>query len=119
KMVWDAEIHNEIPNELIAWRTLKGANVDHAGSVTFKDAPGERGAEIRVLLQYNPPAGLVGAYFAKLFGEEPSQQIEDDLIRLKQYLETGEIATTEGQPQGPPKYVLRFREKERLRSRQP
>ena len=119
KMVWDAEIYNESPNELIAWRSLEGANVDHAGSVRFKDAAGDRGTEIHVLLQYNPPAGIVGAYFAKLFNEEPSQQIQEDLIRLKQYLEAGELANTEGQPQGPSKSVLRSRERERQQMRPP
>jgi len=118
KMVWDAEIHNEIEKELIAWRSLAGADVDNAGSVTFKDAPGGRGTEIRVLLQYNPPGGVAGAYFAKLFGEEPSQQIEADLGRLKQYLETGEIATTEGQPKGPTKRELREREIQQRRAAQ-
>jgi uncharacterized membrane protein len=110
KVVWYAEIINEVPDELIAWRSLPGADVENAGSVTFKDAPGGRGTEVRVLLQYNPPAGIAGAYVAQLFGKEPSQEIEADLLRLKQYLETGEIATTEGQPKGPTKKELRIRE---------
>jgi uncharacterized membrane protein len=97
---WDAVIHNEIENEMVAWRTLPGADVDHAGSVWFKDAPAGRGVEVSVELQYNPPAGLVGAAFAKLWGEEPTQQIESDLYRLKQLLEAGEIVITEGQPAG-------------------
>jgi uncharacterized membrane protein len=98
---WDAVIHNEIEDELIAWRTLPDAEVDHAGSVLFRDAPGQRGTEIRIELQYNPPGGMVGAVVAKLWGEEPTQQIEADLVRLKQILEAGEIPTVEGQPAGP------------------
>lgn len=97
---WDAVIHNEIENELIAWRTLEGADVDHAGSVRFQDAPGGRGTELRVELQYNPPAGVLGAALSRLWGEEPTQQIEADLHRLKQALEAGEVLTTEGQPHG-------------------
>jgi uncharacterized membrane protein len=97
---WDAMIHNEFENEMIAWRTLPGAHVDHAGSVWFKDAPGGRGTELKVELQYNPPAGALGAVLSKLWGEEPSQQIEADLHSLKQILEAGEILTTEGQPRG-------------------
>ncbi|PWU07717.1 MAG: cyclase [Terriglobia bacterium] len=96
---WDAVIHNRIENELVAWRTLPGADVDHAGSVWFKDAPGGRGTEITVELQYNPPTGMLGALWAKLWGEEPTQQIEDDLRSLKQMLEAGEV-TTGGQPMG-------------------
>jgi uncharacterized membrane protein len=97
---WDAVIHNEIENELIAWRSLPGADVDNAGSVTFKEAPGGRGTEIRVELQYNPPAGVAGAAFAALWGEEPSIQIHEDLHRLQHILEAGESLTTKGQPSG-------------------
>jgi uncharacterized membrane protein len=97
---WDAVIHNEIENELIAWRSLRGAAVDHAGSVIFRDAPGGRGTEVRVELQYNPPAGVVGAAAAALWGKEPSMEIEEDLHRLKQILETGEIPTVQGQTSG-------------------
>jgi uncharacterized membrane protein len=97
---WDAEIINEIPNELIGWRSLEGAEVDNAGSVQFNRAPGGRGTELRVELRYDPPGGPVGALFARLFGEEPNQQIGDDLRNLKAILEAGERPTTEGQPSG-------------------
>ena len=97
---WDAEIINEIPNELIGWRTVDGADVVSAGSVNFKPAPGYRGTEVRVRLQYAPPAGKVGARIASLFGHEPSQTIKEDVRRFKQLIEAGEVATTEGQPRG-------------------
>lgn len=98
---WDAEIVNEIENELIAWRSLENADVDHAGTVHFRRAPGDRGTEIHVVMEYAPPAGPLGAVVAKLFGEEPNQQIDSDLRRLKYLLEVGEVPTTEGQPAGP------------------
>jgi uncharacterized membrane protein len=97
---WDAEIINEIPNELIGWRSLDGSDVAHAGSVHFEAAPGNRGTQLEVILSYDPPGGKLTAQLAKLFGEEPSLQIGSDLRRLKQLLEAGEIATTEGQPRG-------------------
>jgi uncharacterized membrane protein len=97
---WEAVIHNQVENELIAWRSLPGSRVDNAGAVWFKDAPGGRGTELKVELQYNPPAGVLGAAIAWLFGEEPGQQIGEDLRRLKQILEIGEVPTTEGQPSG-------------------
>lgn len=97
---WDAEIYNEKENELIAWRSLEGADVDNAGSVRFEPATGGRGTVVRVTLKYDPPAGPLGALVAKLFGEEPSQQIEEDLRRFKQVMEAGEAATTEGQSSG-------------------
>jgi uncharacterized membrane protein len=97
-MEWNAVIHNEVPGEMIAWRSLEGADVDNAGSVWFQDAPGGRGTEIRVELQYDPPAGVVGAAVAAICGKEPSQQIKQDLQHLKEILEAGEVPTTEGQP---------------------
>jgi len=97
---WDAEIINEKENELIAWRSLDGSVVPNAGSVSFADAAGERGTEVRVELQYDPPGGAVGAFVAKLFGEEPSQQIQSDLKRLKARIEAGVVVSTKGQPAG-------------------
>ncbi len=97
---WDAEVIGEQENEMIAWRSLEGADVPNAGSVWFKALPEGRGTEIKVTLEYNPPAGVLGAAVARLWGEEPNQQVADDLRRLKQVMEAGEIATTEGQPSG-------------------
>jgi uncharacterized membrane protein len=97
---WDAEIINEVPDELIAWRSLEGSDIPNAGSVRFKTLPNGRGTEIEVNLEYSPPAGLLGAAVAKIWGEEPNQQVSDDLRRFKQLMETGEISTVEGQPQG-------------------
>jgi uncharacterized membrane protein len=94
---WDADVINEIENELIAWTSVAGSGVDHAGSVHFQPAPGGRGTEVRVSLKYSPPAGKLGAWFAKVFGEDPEHEIEEDLRRFKQVMETGEVATTEGQ----------------------
>jgi uncharacterized membrane protein len=100
KVEWDAEIINEIPNELIGWRTIGDADVISAGSVRFKPAPGGRGTEVRVRLQYHPPAGKLGATLAWLFGHEPSQTIQEDLRKFKQLMEAGEVPTTAGQPRG-------------------
>jgi uncharacterized membrane protein len=104
---WDAEIINEIPNELIAWRTLEGASVVSAGSVRFKPASSGRGTEVHVRLQYSPPAGKAGAAIAWLLGKEPSQTIREDLRRFKQLLEAGEVPTIDGQPRGQSSVVSR------------
>jgi uncharacterized membrane protein len=100
KVEWDAEIINDEPNALIAWRSLENADVDNAGSVRFVPAPGERGTEVKVVIDYIPPAGRVGKWVAKLFGEAPDQQIQEDLRKFKRVMETGEFATTKGQPRG-------------------
>ena len=89
RVEWDAEIHNEIPNELIAWRSLEGSEVANAGSVHF--SPTETGdTEVRVVLRYDPPAGRLGAAVARLLGEDPSLQVAEDLRRLKQVIEAGD-----------------------------
>ena len=97
---WDAEIINDEPNSLIAWRSLANANVDNAGSVRFVPGPEGRGTEVRVVIDYIPPGGVVGKWVATLFGKNPSHQIREDLRRFKRLMETGEIPTVEGQPQG-------------------
>jgi len=97
-MEWDAEIINDVPGELIAWRSLPGGHIGNAGSVHFTDAAGGRGAVVKVELQYLPPGGPVGALLTKWLGEDPSQQVESDLRRFKMMLETGEIpAKLDGQ----------------------
>ena len=98
RVEWDAEIYNEKPNELIAWRSLDG-EVTNAGSVRFEPA-GDRGTVVKVVVNYNTPGGKLSAFVARLLGGEPGQMIEDDLRRLKQLLETGEVASVEGQTSG-------------------
>jgi uncharacterized membrane protein len=92
---WDAEIVEDRPGELIAWRSVPGSDVPNRGRVRFRPVHGRGAAPIEtemiVDLEYDPPAGALGKTVAKLFGEEPSQQIASDLRRLKQVLETGEV----------------------------
>jgi uncharacterized membrane protein len=88
---WDAEITDDIPGSLIAWRSLEGSDVDNSGCVRFERATGGRGTVVSVELRYQPPAGRLGAAVAKMFGEDPGQQIAHDLRALKQILEVGEI----------------------------
>lgn len=97
---WDADILEDRENEFISWASVEGADVDNSGFVRFQKAPGDRGTEVKVVLEYNPPGGALGSIVAKLFGEEPEQQIGDELHRFKMLMEAGEIATTEGQPSG-------------------
>jgi uncharacterized membrane protein len=97
---WDAEIVDEVPNERIAWRAVDNAQVEHSGAVTFTAAPGNRGTEVRVMLHYAPPAGRLGAALAKVFGEEPAQQVAHDLRTFKQVMEAGETPSVARQPRG-------------------
>jgi uncharacterized membrane protein len=93
---WEAEIVEDRPGELLSWRSLPGSSVRNRGVVHFQHAPGARGTEVRVELEYEPPAGQIGKAVAWLFGEEPEQQLRDDLRRFKQLMETGEIPLSDG-----------------------
>ncbi|MEH2149503.1 SRPBCC family protein [Nostoc sp.] len=97
---WDAEILEDRENEFISWASVEGADIDNSGFVRFQKTLGDRGTEVKIVLEYNPPGGVLGATVAKFFGEEPQQQIGDELGRFKMLMEAGEIATTEGQPSG-------------------
>lgn len=93
---WEAELLEDRPDEWIAWRSLPGSQIENSGSVRFSPAPGARGTEVRVQLQYSPPAGVLGRSIAWLFGQEPEQQVHYDLHRFKQLMETGEIPLSDG-----------------------
>jgi uncharacterized membrane protein len=97
---WDAEITDAVENRRIAWRSLPESDIPNAGVVEFAPATGGRGTVVHVELEYSPPGGVIGAAFAKLFGEEPQQQVSDDLRRFKQLIEAGETPTVQGQPHG-------------------
>jgi uncharacterized protein YndB with AHSA1/START domain len=111
---WDAEVTEDRPNELIAWRSLPGGDVENEGSVRFERAPGGRGTLVRVNLRYAPPAGGVGASVAVLFGTEPGQEVQEDLRRFKQIVETGEVVLSDASvhkrphPARPPEGTFRF-----------
>jgi uncharacterized membrane protein len=95
---WNAEIINDVPNELLAWRSLPGADVDHAGSVHFESAA-HGGTKVTVIMEYRAPAGRLGAEVAGLFGQKPGQLVDKSLQRLKQLMETGQVSAVAGQPQ--------------------
>jgi uncharacterized membrane protein len=86
---WNAEIINEVPDQVIGWRSIEGSDVVSAGSVNFDTAPGGA-TRVRVRLQYSPPGGKVGAVFARLMGRDAATEIREDLQRFKQLIEAGE-----------------------------
>jgi uncharacterized membrane protein len=97
---WDAEIAEDRPGEILAWRSTDGSDLEHHGSVRFRPAPGGRGTEVTVDLAYQPPLGAAGAAMARLFGEDAHQQLADDLRRFKQVVETGQEARSDATPDG-------------------
>ncbi len=96
---WDAEVTSDRENERIGWRSTEGSDIPNSGVVEFLPTS-TRGTEVKVMLTYEPPAGKLGALVAKLFGEDPDQQVEEDLRRFKRLIETGMNLQTEGQSSG-------------------
>jgi uncharacterized membrane protein len=99
KLEWTAEITQDLPNQRLGWRSLPDADVQTEASVEFKPMPAGRGTIVTLDIGYEP-RGVSSAVISKLFGKAIEQQIENDLRRWKQLMETGEVATTEGQPHG-------------------
>jgi len=89
RVEWDAKIIRDEPGKAIAWQSLPGADVDNAGSVHFRAV--QAGTEVRVNLKYDPPGGQLGTAVAKLFGENPQRQVQEDLFRFKTLIETSGI----------------------------
>jgi uncharacterized membrane protein len=96
---WDAELTSDVANERLGWKSLEGSDIANSGVVEFRPTA-DRGTLVRVTMIYEAPGGKLGEFLAKLFGEEPSLQVADDLHRFKQLMETGRIVTTEGQTSG-------------------
>jgi len=88
---WESEIYSEKENESFAWRSLLNADVNNAGSVHFRSLPGPDQTEVRVVLSYEPPGGILGAWAAKLSGVDPESQLDTDLNRFKTFYESGNL----------------------------
>jgi uncharacterized membrane protein len=100
RLQWQSDIVDDQPNQFISWRTREGSEVNHCGSVRFETEPGGRGTLVKVEMYYGLPGGRMAQQAAKLFSAAPETVIKEDLRRLKQLIETGETATTRGQPSG-------------------
>ncbi|HKR14524.1 MAG TPA: SRPBCC family protein [Pyrinomonadaceae bacterium] len=125
---WEAVIVADDPGRVITWRSLENSDVDNAGAVRFEAAPGGRGTIVKVNIQYNPPGGVIGKTVAQLFGEEPEQQLDDDMRRFKQVLEVGEVVVSDAtifgtgymeQRPGQPPDVFELQRAEKLPSQKP
>ncbi|MFC6618837.1 SRPBCC family protein [Deinococcus radiophilus] len=100
QVTWEAELTADEPGQRIAWQSLPGSQIENSGEVLFREAPGGRGTEVVARLSYRPPGGSFGAIAARIMGEEPAQQLRDDLMRFKREQELGYNPTTNGQTSG-------------------
>jgi uncharacterized membrane protein len=96
---WESVVVDDEPGRLIAWQSVAGADVASSGRIEFLDAAPGRGTIVRATFAYDPPAGWLGEWLAKIFQREPNVQARRDLRRLKQFLETGEV-TSSASPSG-------------------
>jgi uncharacterized membrane protein len=92
---WDAELTEDQPGRRISWHSLENSDIPNQGNVEFNEAPAGRGTELKVKIQYFPPGGTAGKVAAKILHGLNEKQVEEDMRRLKQILETGETATSE------------------------
>jgi uncharacterized membrane protein len=99
QVTWISRIVADAPEERYSWESVAGSEIRQAGVIQVRDAPGGRGTELSLHLAYDAPAGALGDMLASLMGVEPQQQAREDLRRLKQLLETGEIATNAMRPE--------------------
>lgn len=90
EMQWNTVVTENIPNEVFAWKTEPGAPVAHAGIIHFQPNE-EGGTRVHIRLSYNPPAGVAGHFVASLFGVDPKSQMDADLMRMKSFIETGNL----------------------------
>jgi uncharacterized membrane protein len=93
---WDARITQLVPNERIAWASVPGSPVQHAGIVRFQ--PQLDGTRLQIDFTYNPPAGALGHVVASLFGTDAKTEMDEDLMRMKVFFETGKAARDAAQP---------------------
>ncbi|MFZ5511817.1 MAG: SRPBCC family protein [Pseudomonadota bacterium] len=99
---WDAEITDLEEGRRLAWRTVPGsAAVEHRGRVDFEPEAG--GTRLRVSMDYAPAAGVVGHGVTRLFGKDAKTEMDEDLMRLKSFLETG-VPPHDAVPQPRPGY---------------
>jgi uncharacterized membrane protein len=100
RVTWQAEMTGDEPGKRISWKSLPGSDVDNSGTVHFAETPDGAGTEVKVTLHYDVPGGAVGRAVARLLGEEPNQQVRDDLRRFKQIVETGDVVRSDALPDG-------------------
>lgn len=96
---WEAETTEDRQGEVIAWRSLPGADVENAGRVRFTDAP-SGGTEVHVHIAYRAPAGRAGAALGRWLTPVLGQMVKEDVRRFKRVMEAGETPTIDGQPSG-------------------
>ena len=90
---WEAEIVKEEKDSLLSWQSLPGSTIENAGKVEFRDALGNRGTELRIMITYRPPAGTLGSSVAKIFNPYFEKIVKEDVTNFKQFIELKDSPT--------------------------
>ncbi|MCZ7573899.1 MAG: SRPBCC family protein [Ardenticatenaceae bacterium] len=85
---WDAVITKWVPNQALAWKTVPGEAVGHAGIVQFRPNP-DGGTRVEIRMSYNPPGRAIGHTVATFFGADPKSEMDEDLLRFKSLIAYG------------------------------
>jgi len=100
RFTWEAEVINEEPGALLAWKTVGEPAIPNAGSIRFRELAHGRGTEVKVSLEYLPPGRALGEAIARALGQDARARVHEALHRFRQLMETGEIPTSQEQPVG-------------------
>jgi uncharacterized membrane protein len=92
---WTAFVTDQVENKLLAWKSEKEQMVESSGVVQFHTNE-TGGTRVTVRMSYSPPAGVFGHAVAAIFGVDPKQAMDEDLMRFKSLIEHGKT-TTEGE----------------------
>lgn len=84
---WVAEVINEVPDSLIAWKSVANPDIKNAGSVHFRQQPGSDATEVRLVFEWVPPGGRAGMAVARLLGNDPANRIAAGLKKFKRLAE--------------------------------
>ncbi|OON62526.1 hypothetical protein B0920_03480 [Massilia sp. KIM] len=84
---WNAVMTEQSRPEHLAWRSEPGSEIEQEGAVSFE--PERGGTRVTVRLAYRPPGGVFGHGLARLLGTDPKRQMDDDLARMKSFVERG------------------------------
>ncbi|WP_116120728.1 SRPBCC family protein [Archangium gephyra] len=98
---WDAIVTRLIPYQVLAWKSVDGSTVRHAGIIHFAPCNDGRSTRLDIRMSYHPPVGALGHVFARLLGADPKKQMDDDLMQLKSIIETGKASREQVSPSTP------------------
>jgi uncharacterized membrane protein len=100
---WNAVLTEQTRPHRLAWRSEAGAEIPQSGSIQFE--PHRGGTRVTVHMSYTPPAGAIGHGLATLLGSDPKSQMDDDLARMKAFIERGAVPRDAARPRSSSRWL--------------